>query len=96
MENLGKAMKKFVSATLLVIMLISVLNISALAATPGAVEPMWDNTEYISETMVFDGTAGTVGIRATGKVGVNQIDGSCVIYKHVGSDWVYVTEDSKR
>lgn len=88
-------MKKFVSATLLVVMLVSILNISALAATPGTVEPRWANTGSITENMIFDGTSGTVAIRATGKVGVNRIEGSCVIYKHVGSDWVYVTEDSK-
>lgn len=87
-------MKKFVSAMLLVIMLISVLNVSALAATPGTVEPMWDNTGYTSNNMVFDGTSGTASMIVAGKIGVNRIEGSCVIYRHDGSDWVYVTDDS--
>lgn len=88
-------MKKVVSILTSVIILVLCFQMSAVAAVPPTVVPMWDNTANVTGTMVFDGTDGTAGMRVTGKPGTNRIESSCVIYKHVGSDWEYVTSDSK-
>lgn len=88
-------MKKVVSIIILFILLISSLNLNSFAATSNSVTPLWENTAISSENMVFDGTAGTASMRVTGKVGVNRIEGYGVLYKRVGSDWVYMTQVNK-
>lgn len=71
---------------------------SVSAAIPPTAEPMWQNTGLVSGSMVFQGddkTHGVAEIQLIGKTGVTKIESSVVVYKLVGSDWVYVTENSK-
>ncbi|MBQ8213801.1 MAG: hypothetical protein IJZ80_07305 [Clostridia bacterium] len=88
-------MKKVISMVVLVVMLFSCLTVNSFAAAPETVMPLWDNTSLTSINMVFGETTGAALMRVTGKSGVNQIDGYCIVYVRDGNDWVYVTELSK-
>ena len=87
-------MKKAILMLLVSVMLIASLNISTLGAMPETVTPLWENTAFTTETMDFDGTAGGAAMRVTGKAGTTRVEGRGVVYKLVGTDWVYVTEAS--
>lgn len=91
-------MKKLIATLILTVILISCVSVSVSAAMPSTVEPLWDNTSIVTGTMVFDGSdksQGTAEMQVVGKIGVTKIEGSVVVYKRVGSSWVYVTENSK-
>lgn len=91
-------MKKFVSMITLLVMLFSCFSISAAAALPPTVEPIWDHTGLVTGTIAFigpDKTEGMADMQVLGKNGVTKIEISIVVYKIVGSELVYVTGDSK-
>lgn len=91
-------MRKVISMFILVLMLISCLAVPTFAAVPPTADPMWDNANSVNGTMGFSGenkTTGEAKMQVIGKTGVTRIESSVVVYKHVGSDWVYVTENSK-
>ena len=93
-------MKKFVSMITLLVMLFSCFSISAAAALPPTVEPIWDHTGLVTGTIAFigstvGGNAAAAEMQVLGKNGVTKIEISIVVYKIVGSELVYVTGDSK-
>lgn len=91
-------MKKMLSVLILTVLMVSCFSVSAAAAMPPTAELMWDNIGAASGDMRFSGADGTDGCADTivlGKPGVTKIEGKVVVYKHVGSEWVYVTEASK-
>lgn len=88
-------MKRWGAVLTTILLIVLCLNLSVAAATPSIAEPLWDNTARLSGNIDFDDTVGIAHMRATGKTGVTQINGSVVVYKLVGSEWVYVAQDSK-
>lgn len=91
-------MKKLIATLILTVILISCVSVSVSAAMPSTVDPLWDNTSIVTGTLTFDGSdksQGNAEMQVVGKIGVTKIEGSVVVYKRVGSSWVYVTEGSK-
>lgn len=88
-------MKRVLTCILSVILLLSCFPISAFAATPDIVEPLWDNTGTMVTVFSFDGESGSAEARIVGKTGVTQITGTIKIYRQSGSSWIYVTEGTK-
>lgn len=88
-------MKRILVCILSVIMLLSCFPISAYAATPETVTPLWDNTNSITTVFSFDGTSGSAEANLIGRAGVTQITGTIEIYRQSGSSWIYVTEGTK-
>lgn len=89
-------MKKAISAVVLLVLLIFTLNVTAAAAIPPSVEPLWENTSVVTGTMAFpeEGT-GIAEMRVIGKLNVSKIEGSVVIYQVIGDTLIYITEDHK-
>lgn len=89
-------MKKAISIAVLLILLTSCFSVSAAAAVPLGIQPLWENTSVVTGTMTFpeEGT-GIAEMRVIGKLNVNKIEGSVVVYQVIGDNLIYITEDSK-
>ena len=89
-------MKKAISIAALFLLLTVCLNVTAVAAPPTEIQPMWENTSLVTGTMVFNGPDGTTGMtemRVIGKVGVTRIEGTVTIYQVVGDTLIFIKND---
>ena len=78
-----------------VLLLSVILFAFCFGTTSYAVEPRWSNTGSITYGIVFDAsTSGHASIGVTGKIGTSRIECEIIVYRQVGTSWVYVTSDN--
>lgn len=89
-------MKKILAIILSVAMMLTG-GVSAFAAAPETVAPLWENDMDIDNTLSFTGTNGTTGMAAStiyGVSGTTYISATLTVHVLQGTRWVYVGSDS--
>ena len=86
-------MKKMIAVMMASILLVC-MGVSAYAAVPEPIVPLWDNINSMTNVMVFDGNDGTASATIIGKPGTTRITGTLTIYESVDGEWIYVDSAS--
>ncbi len=80
--------------TLILLLCMSLGLCCQVSAKSPDISPQWLNIAYLSNTIAFQGTTGSVLATAYGKSGTTAISGTLTVYKQTGSDWEYVDSET--
>jgi len=86
-------MKKILAIILSVAMVLTG-GVSAFAAAPETVAPLWENDMTMTHTINFSGTSGYASADILGVPGTTYISATLTVHVLQGTRWVYVGSDS--
>ncbi len=90
-------MKSTIKVMAFIITLVTVLTAIPVSVAAAKVEneimPLWDNMSSNTISLAFVDGRGIAEATTVGRVGTTRIQIDVYVYRQVGSDWTYVTED---
>lgn len=88
-------MKKVLSFTISVVLIVSLFVVHVNAALPDEISPLWDAMAAIEVSVGFVGHEGIASADVSGIHGItNQIDAILILYEEVDGELVYIDSTS--